>query len=217
MKTVEDRLFAQPSVTFPERGATLILGGERSGKSSFAEMVAAQLAQITKAPVLYLATLYVGNDPENKARVARHKRQRASLGFQDLEIIFDFADNVEFIPEHKIVLLDCLTNLLTNRLYRPQGDEWIISEDPDQEIIDEMVRALGRLFQKSQHVLVVAQDIGRDIAPPVVESRRFIRLHGKILQGLTREYKANLIELSGGTPQILRCQGILTSAADFGQ
>ena len=171
MTPVEDHLFRNPAVTFPEKGGTLILGGERSGKSSFAELLAARLSQITRAPVLYLATLYVGDDSENKARVARHKRQRASLGFKDLEIIFDFAENVDYIAEHQIVLLDCVTNLLTNRLYRPQGDEWIISEEQDQVIVDEMLGGLRKLLGRSRHTLIVAQR-SPAIAPPATESRR---------------------------------------------
>ena len=51
---------------------TLVLGGARSGKSTYAERLAGRLPP----PLTYVATLLVGDDQDLSARVARHRRRR---------------------------------------------------------------------------------------------------------------------------------------------
>ncbi|HVB94844.1 MAG TPA: bifunctional adenosylcobinamide kinase/adenosylcobinamide-phosphate guanylyltransferase [Acidimicrobiales bacterium] len=58
----------------------LVLGGARSGKSAFAERLAAGYPE----PVTYVATLEVGDDTELADRVATH-RQRRPAGWSTVE------------------------------------------------------------------------------------------------------------------------------------
>lgn len=51
---------------------TLVLGGARSGKSGFAERLAASLPQ----PVVYIATAAAGDDADFDARIAEHRARR---------------------------------------------------------------------------------------------------------------------------------------------
>jgi adenosylcobinamide kinase / adenosylcobinamide-phosphate guanylyltransferase len=51
---------------------TLVLGGARSGKSTYAERLMAHLPQ----PTTYVATLQLGDDEDLAARVARHRERR---------------------------------------------------------------------------------------------------------------------------------------------
>ena len=51
---------------------TLVLGGARSGKSTYAERLMARLP----SPITYVATLQVGDDQDLSARVARHRSRR---------------------------------------------------------------------------------------------------------------------------------------------
>ena len=85
---------------------TLILGGARSGKSSFAE----QLATMSKEKITYLATAEA-KDSEMEARILIHKKRRP--------IEWDtWEGNYKELPSaisslSGVLLLDCLTMWLT--------------------------------------------------------------------------------------------------------
>ena len=74
---------------------TLILGGVRSGKSRFAETLAA-----ATPPVIYLATALAG-DPEMVERIARH-RQRRSPDWRTIEepwnVVSALAERLRELP-----------------------------------------------------------------------------------------------------------------------
>jgi adenosylcobinamide kinase/adenosylcobinamide-phosphate guanylyltransferase len=55
---------------------TLVLGGARSGKSRLAERLAERSAAATGAPVTYVATAQVRDDPEFDERVRLHRQRR---------------------------------------------------------------------------------------------------------------------------------------------
>ena len=59
-----------------------VYGGTASGKSAYAESLAASLAQ--PAPLIYLATMDA-SDPESLRRIARHRQQRAFAPFRTVE------------------------------------------------------------------------------------------------------------------------------------
>lgn len=103
---------------------TLVLGANGSGKSVFAERMAAALSDTR----VYLATMRpVG--AAGAARVAKHRAQRAGLGFETRELP-DSVANVE-LPSDAAVLLEDVSNLLANRLFERSGSP----EDVLQEIL----------------------------------------------------------------------------------
>ncbi|MDO5734399.1 MAG: bifunctional adenosylcobinamide kinase/adenosylcobinamide-phosphate guanylyltransferase [Eubacteriales bacterium] len=193
-----------PEEIFRPHEMSLIIGGEKSGKSDFAEQAAFQLAQSMNQPLLYLATLYIGDDLENQERVRKHREQRSAYGFSNHEIYFDFKDQIVNLPSGHIILLDCLTNLLTNRLYRPVGDEWETSEDSDELIIDELLLALESLASTSSHLFIVANDLHRNLPVQSPEMQRFLRLHGKLLQAIAKRPGSNLFELNFGQADLIK-------------
>jgi adenosylcobinamide kinase/adenosylcobinamide-phosphate guanylyltransferase len=90
---------------------TLILGGARSGKSSYAEALAAKAGR----RVLYVATAEALDD-EMRARIAAHRARRPS-DWATLEV----ARNVGAVlrassdaADVDVILLDCLTLLVSN-------------------------------------------------------------------------------------------------------
>src|SRR5204863_4628155 len=89
----------------------LILGGARSGKSSYAE----RLARERGGEVLFVATATAG-DEEMAARIAAHRAARPS-GWRTLEAPTDVAARVaEASDPAGTIVLDCPTLLVSNLL-----------------------------------------------------------------------------------------------------
>ena len=99
-----------------DQGLILVLGGARSGKSSFAERLAAQLAAPRGDRVTYLATSQT-LDEEMAARVARHRAARPSA-WTTVECPLAVPAAVrEHAAGTGIFLLDCVTFWVTNLLF----------------------------------------------------------------------------------------------------
>lgn len=91
----------------------LVLGGARSGKSSYA----LELARRSPPPRLYLATAEAG-DAEMAARIAQHRRERGE-DWDTWEVPLDLAEAVtQAQGRYQVILVDCLTLWLSNRLIR---------------------------------------------------------------------------------------------------
>ncbi len=95
---------------------TVVIGGAASGKSEFAE----EWAKSLSGPRLYIATMQPFDD-ECRARIARHRAQRAGKGFDTLECYVDLASAAARVPSGSNALLECMSNLVANELYRPDG------------------------------------------------------------------------------------------------
>ncbi len=83
----------------------LILGGARSGKSSYAQ----SLAGATGKPVTFIATAQA-LDEEMSARIQKHRAERPAT-WETLEIQFDIASQLHRVKS-KVVLLDCVLSLI---------------------------------------------------------------------------------------------------------
>ena len=100
----------------------LISGPNDSGKSRFAEQLAAQ----TTGPRYYIATMEPAV-PENYARIEKHRRQRAGLGFVTLELPHGVGDAP--VSPDSVVLLEDISNLLANALFSRDGSAAEVLED----------------------------------------------------------------------------------------
>jgi adenosylcobinamide kinase/adenosylcobinamide-phosphate guanylyltransferase len=87
-----------------------ISGGVKSGKSSRALKLACEWQR----PVSFIATAEALDD-EMRERIARHKTERAGLGFTTVEEPLDLADALMRSGEY--VLVDCLTMWVNNIMY----------------------------------------------------------------------------------------------------
>ena len=103
----------------PQDRFTFVTGGARSGKSTFAERLAAQLAEPLGGRVTYLATSET-NDVEMAARVAAHRVARPAA-WTTVECplavpaaVREYAGGPSGAP---VFLLDCVTFWVTNLLF----------------------------------------------------------------------------------------------------
>ncbi len=107
----------------------LITGGQRSGKSVFAEKMALELSD---NPV-YVATAHIWDD-EFKKRVDRHKERRKERWENIEEELFLGS----LVIDNRVVLVDCLTLWATNFFFAKNYSENFAPEDHIVEQKDEM-------------------------------------------------------------------------------
>jgi adenosyl cobinamide kinase/adenosyl cobinamide phosphate guanylyltransferase len=152
---------------------TLILGGARSGKSTYAEA----LAEGAGGPVRYLATAAVDPaDADFAARVADHRARRPS-GWSVLETAD--ADLAALLDRPGATLVDDIGTWLTGRIDARQA--W---ESPrgtvgaDTDVLVSAVRACrGRL-------ILVSPEVGWGVVPATRSGRLFQDELGSLNQRL---------------------------------
>src|SRR5580658_6063057 len=129
---------------------TFILGGARSGKSRFAQRLAA-----SEAGVCYIATLIPGGDAEMQDRVARHRADRLD-SWHTVEAPLALADAVEAVShEYDAVLVDCLTVWLSNLSWEHRAAEPARIEAEAQAQIERIAASA-----RACHVILVSNEVG---------------------------------------------------------
>lgn len=156
-----------------DRELILILGGARSGKSGFAQRLAAEQGQ----DIIVVATAEAG-DAEMAARIASHRAERPGH-WRTLEAPRAVARALSESPPARAVILDCVTLWVTNLLL-------------DQEATWEgAVRELDALLEwhRAQPVklIVVSNEVGLGIVPADETSRTYRDWLGWFNQRLAAE------------------------------
>jgi adenosylcobinamide kinase/adenosylcobinamide-phosphate guanylyltransferase len=158
---------------------TLIVGGARSGKSRFAEELAA-----AAPPVTYLATAapWPAGDAEMAARIARHRQRRAAQvpPWLTVEEPWHVAEAVRAHGQAGSVLVECLTLWVTGLLLGIPGKAGLSDADVLQSV--SALAEAGRVVPA--RVLVVSNEVGCGIVPDNGLARRFADLLGEANQGL---------------------------------
>ncbi len=143
-------------------GIHLILGGQRSGKSDYAEA----LALDTRRPVVYVATyLARTDDPEMGKRIEKHKNSRDPR----VKTVENRLDLLEIALEHpgSSLILDCLTLWLSAQTLKKSHDD--------------VLSHLKTSLLESKHLVrwhIVSSEIGLGVIPPHRETREFLDLAG---------------------------------------
>jgi adenosylcobinamide kinase / adenosylcobinamide-phosphate guanylyltransferase len=185
----------------------LVLGGARSGKSSYAESLAPRLAH--GRPVIYVATAQAGDD-EMRARIAQHQASRPAT-WTTIEAPREPATAIAAGPAAAlagVVLLDCVTLWVSNALLAASPDT---PPDTAQDAADEQpntaraekrvwseVDALLGLYRSAPWSLVlVTNEVGMGVVPPYPLGRVYRDLLGQVNARLAAEADA-VISLTAG-------------------
>ncbi len=177
---------------------TLITGGSRSGKSSFALELAESFSQNQR---LFIATCPVV-DGEMEERVRRHKEERLGRGWQTFEEELDptrlIASDLPNSPG--VVLLDCLTLWINNLLYH--------AEESGKEIFDKDMASLcseliATMKASPYTFVVVGNEVGLGIVPENPLARKYRDLVGTANQCFGRE-AAQVVLVSCGIPLYIK-------------
>lgn len=167
-----------------------ITGGARSGKSSFAE----RLALNSGKEVRYIATAEA-LDEEMATRIKEHQKRRPA-SWITIEEPYRVTSVLEDIgKEEGMVLIDCLTLLISNLLFPPSaGENGGLSED---DLLLEL-KSLARLAREScADVIIVSNELGLGVVPEYPQARLFRDMVGWANQIMAREADHAFFLVSG--------------------
>ena len=159
----------------------LITGGQRSGKSRYAEELALSLA---KNPV-YVATAHVW-DEEFRERVRRHQERR---GPQWTNI-----EEEKYLSRHdltgNVAVIDCVTLWLTNYFFEGQDQD-------TQQVLDIVKEEFDRFTAQDATFIFVTNEIGSGSVSVDAVQRRFTDLQGWMNQYIASRADEVILMVSG--------------------
>jgi len=145
-----------------------ITGGARSGKSSFAERLAAE----TAGRRAYVATAQA-LDEEMAARIVKHRLDRGDAWdtYEEPLAVAELLGKLS--ARYSVVLLDCLTLWLSNVMAHTETDD-AVSERAEE--------LLGAVRGFSGTCIIVSNEVGLGIVPDNALARKFRDMAGMINQ-----------------------------------
>ena len=166
-----------------------ILGGQRSGKSRRAELLARDwLLQSPDREAVMIATATAWDD-EMKDRIARHRLDRTERvpGMTTVEEPVNLGDAVQTHSKPRtIVVVDCLTLWLTNLLMPHAGAESNLKNKLNLPLIHQTrvqeAAFLIAIKNASGPVILVGNEIGLGVIPMGRETRDFVDALGRLNQ-----------------------------------
>lgn len=157
-----------------------ITGGERSGKSRYAQ----QLAENMSNTLFYLATSRIWDEDFNK-RVERHKSER-----DDRWTTIEEEKNIsKVIPNDAVIVVDCVTLWLTNLYLDFDNDVEKALEYAKNEIIN--------LSKKNSKIIIISNEIGMGIHAQTHMARKFTELQGWVNQFIAKNADEAIFMVSG--------------------
>ena len=174
--------------TMNEKRVILITGGQRSGKSVYAEQLALSLSP---TPV-YLATAHIW-DEEFRQRVRKHQERRGAnwTNIEEERMLSRWADQLR----GRVVVVDCITLWCTNFFFDRTAREW---EQPSVEDALGQVKAeFDRLTAIEATFIFVTNEIGSGGVSENAVQRRFTDLLGWMNQHVAQRADEVVLMVSG--------------------
>ena len=164
---------------------TLITGGQRSGKSSFAQ----KLAEEKSANPVYLATARIW-DNDFKSRIERHQSDRGNC--------WKTIEENKHISQHdlnnKTVLMDCVTLWLNNFFYDSNYDV--------EKSLKQAKMEWDKFISQDFNLIVVTNELGMGVHAENETSRKFADLQGCVNQYIAARANNVYLMVSGISTKI---------------
>jgi adenosylcobinamide kinase / adenosylcobinamide-phosphate guanylyltransferase len=178
---------------------TLVVGGARSGKSTWAD----QRARESSRPVLYVATATAGDD-EMAERIAAHQAQRPSH-WRTLEeperLLHAIQANA---TARDTVVVDCLTLWVSNMMLKAIGpgcdadtvppSAWTVHEET---IASEAHALLMLARERDLTLILVSNEVGMGVVPGTSLGRRFRDALGRVNQSVGSAADSVILMVAG--------------------
>jgi len=177
---------------------TFILGGARSGKSSYAQ----KLAEVFGKSVTFIATAQA-LDEEMSARIRKHRADRPAA-WPTLEIPRGIASYLNENPaQAELYLLDCIT-LLANNLFMQFVENETVNEDKAKQALEnEVAELIAYIHDHNEKWIIISNEIGLGLVPPYQMGRVYRDHLGWANQALAREAD-QVIFMVAGLPMIVK-------------
>ena len=164
----------------PDKHIVLVTGGQRSGKSGYAQKLALSLS----ANPVYLATSRVW-DEEFRQRVLRHQADRGPE--------WTNIEEEKYLSRHnldgRVVIIDCVTLWGTN---------FFFDNDSNVELsLKELKEEFNRLVEQQAYLIFVTNEIGLGGVSPDPIQRKFTDLQGWLNQYIAARADEVVLMISG--------------------
>lgn len=157
-----------------------ISGGERSGKSSYAQ----QLAESLSDSPFYLATSRIW-DADFKKRVDRHISDR-----DERWTTIEEEKNIStVIPKKATVVIDCVTLWLTNF--------YIDTKNNVEESLRLATQEIDKLIEIDANIIIISNEIGMGLHADTKIGRKFTELQGWVNQYIAKKANKATFMVSG--------------------
>ncbi len=157
-----------------------VVGGARSGKSSFA-------VSLCRGKVAFVATAEARDD-EMRMRIAKHKIERPKA-WKTFEAPRDLVNCIKRIPKHTdSLLVDCMTLFISNLLCDDKSEAFILRN---------IKEAIKTLKQRSGLSVIVSNEVGMGIVPDSELGREFRDVAGRVNQILAKSADEVYFTVSG--------------------
>ena len=167
-----------------------VIGGCRSGKSSYAMQTAEKVPAEQK---IFIATC-VPQDDEMKRRVARHQKER-SQNWVTVEAPLDLPEAIlQNSRRGDVILIDCLTLWVSNLLMKTN----------DQKKLTEIIsRLIDALEKTTCPIVLVSNEVGTGIVPENRLARQYRDIIGLANQTVAKT-AGKVIWMVAGIPVIVK-------------
>lgn len=162
---------------------TFILGGAKSGKSTYALMLAKKRTQ----KAAFVATCQA-LDNEMKQRIRLHKKERPS-DWQTFEEPYDILNVLKKIGgKFDCIIIDCLTLLVSNL---------ILSKEKNSSIEIKITEIIKYLKKIRASAIIVSNEVGLGIVPANRLARNFRDIAGSVNRIVSRDADEVLFMVAG--------------------
>jgi len=157
-----------------------ITGGERSGKSRYAQQLALEL---TDKPIYIATSRILDKDFEN--RVQRHKNERDKR-WTNIE---EEKQLSKIDLKNKVAVIDCVTLWLTNY--------YVDTKNNIDESLKQAKEEFDKLSQLESTLIIISNEMGMGVHAHTEIGRKFVELQGWMNQHIATNSNKAILMVSG--------------------
>lgn len=174
---------------------TLIIGGNGSGKSAFAEDYIVSISEEKKK--YYIATMQV-YDIEGEKKMERHRMLRSGKDFSTIEQTVDIKKSTEKMEDgDRTALLECISNLTANEMFAGEVPE------TEEVVTEKIVKEIETLNKEVTHLVIVSNNVFEDGQVYDKTTMAYIRAMGRINEMLA-DMADEVVEVVVGIPLVIK-------------